>query len=44
MRKFLTTVVMLLVAVSVAGCYGAGKGKSPIGKGKGKTPVVQTKG
>jgi hypothetical protein len=44
MRKFLTTVVMLLVAVSVAGCYGVGKGKSPIGKGKGKTPVVQTKG
>ena len=44
MRKLLTAVVMLLVAVSVAGCYGAGKGKSPIGKGKGKTPVLQTKG
>ncbi len=42
MRKLLTTVVMLLVTVSVAGCYGAGK--SPVGKGKGKSPVVQTKG
>jgi hypothetical protein len=35
---------MLLAALSVAGCYSAGKGKSPIGKGKGKAPVVQTKG
>ena len=42
MRKFLTIVVTLLMAVSIASC--AGKGKSPVGKGKGKSPVVQTKG
>jgi len=40
MRKYLLQVIMIIAALSVAGC--AGKGKAPIGKGK--TPVVQTRG
>ena len=43
MRKVVTTMIMLIAALAVAGCA-TGKGKSPIGKGKGKTPVVQTRG
>jgi len=39
-RKILTTMIMLIAALSVAGC--AGKGKSPVGKGK--APVVHTRG
>jgi hypothetical protein len=41
MRKYLLPLVMIIAALSVAGCA-SGKGKSPIGKGK--TPVVQTRG
>ena len=40
MRKVITTMIMLVAALSVAGC--AGKGKGPVGKGK--APVVQTRG
>src|ERR1700686_822168 len=42
MRKYLFLVVAFLAALSVAGCNGAGKGKSPVGKGK--APAVQTRG
>ena len=43
MRKYLVHAIMILAALSVAGCV-SGKGKAPIGKGKGKAPAVQTKG
>ena len=42
-RKFLSTMIMLVAALSVAGCVtGKGKGKGPIGKGK--APIVHTRG
>ena len=40
MKKFLTVICTVVIALSVAGC--AGKGKAPMGKGK--APVVQTRG